>query len=701
MVALHKLYARLWYACMLQLLIVPPLQAPAQTRAFPGAEGAGAYSVGGRGGDVYYVTTLADNGPGSLRNGIATAPAGGRTILFKVSGNIILNSTLTLNRPRLTVAGQTAPGDGICLQNYAFNIGANDIIVRHLRTRTGTNALQEADSMWINSGTNIIVDHVSASWSVDETLSASGRTANLTVQWCYITESLNNSIHSKGAHGYGSLITPSVSGTLSWHHNLYAHHHSRNPRPGTDSAATVILDFRNNAIYNYGDKAGYGSDWDPDPEYLRLNYVGNYVVAGPDSAENYVYQGGGTNTIIYQAANLIDLDLDKNLDGLNHNWGMFNGTYVPTNTPFPAPAISTDAAPVALQRILAQAGAMPWRRDPVDARVTESVRRHAGSIIDSTAEVGGWPPLNPESPPADTDSDGMPDYWELALGLNPNFAPDRNTTNAISGYTQLEDYLSWLADPHAVCSRNGHVDVNLRTMSGSTTNLTYTVADGTNGTVSLLPDGYTARFTARPDFSGRANFTFAAASLPDSVFFGPANVGILLTTTNANQPPVLVPIANSTVMAGINVAFTCYAIDNDMPPQSITYALHDASPGALLGTNTGAFAWRPSVALSETTNTMAIVATDNGVPSLSATQRFTVTVLRPARPTMQAAPAVEGQFALSVNGDFGPDYTLQASSNLVNWTDLFITNLPALPFYWADPHASNFDRRFYRTRLGP
>ena len=150
----------------------------AQTLAFPGAEGAGAFAVGGRGGDVYYVTTLADSGAGSLRTGISTAPTTGRTILFKVSGNIQLRSTLTVNRPRITIAGQTAPGGGICLQNYSFNLAANDLIIRHLRTRLGTNALQEADAMWINAGTNLIVDHLSASWSVDETLSVSRSVAN-------------------------------------------------------------------------------------------------------------------------------------------------------------------------------------------------------------------------------------------------------------------------------------------------------------------------------------------------------------------------------------------------------------------------------------------------------------------------------------------------------------------------------------------
>lgn len=674
---------------------------PVQVRAFPGAEGAGANASGGRGGDVYYVTSLADTGAGTLRNGISTAPATGRTILFKVSGNIPLTSTLTINKPNITVAGQTAPGDGICIQNDSFNIDADNVIVRHLRIRHGTNTMAESDCMWINGGTNIMVDHVSASWSVDEVLSATSTIGNVSVQWCYITESLNNSIHTKGAHGYGSLITPSVNATLSWHHNLYAHNNSRNPRPGTDSGATVILDFRNNAIYNYGGRAGYGSDWDPDPENLRLNYIANYVIKGPSSSFNYVYDGGGTNTFIYQATNRNDLNLNASFDGTDTGWGMFTGAFIQTNVPFAAPALTTDPAPVALQRVLALGGAMPWRRDAADQRIIGTVRQHNGQIIDAVAQVGTWPTLNSETPPADSDNDGMPDWWEVATGTNPSLASDRNLTNSATGYTRLEDYLNWLADAHALCPRNGQVDVNLRTATGGASNLTYTVANGTNGTVALLGDGYTARFTATANYNGAAHFTFTATDSAAATSFGPVNYTILITTTNANNPPQLAAISSRAVMAGSNVNFTCSATDTDSPPQSVTFTLQNAPSGAALGTNTGAFTWRPTMAQGNTTNLMSIIATDSGVPSLSSTQSFTLTVLKPANPTLQSVSAGAGQFSFSVIGDGGPDYTVQASTNLVNWTGVFTTNSPALPFSWTDPTMTNFSRRFFRVLLGP
>ena len=669
--------------------------------AFPGAEGAGANALGGRGGDVYYVTTLADSGAGSLRTGISGAPAGGRTICFKVSGNIVLNSTLTVNKSRITVAGQTAPGDGICFQNYSFNINANDVIVRHVRTRLGTNALQEADGMWIAGGTNIMVDHVSASWSVDEVLSASGNTKDLTVQWCNITESLNNSIHIKGAHGYGSLITPGVNGTLSWHHNLYAHNNSRNPRPGTDAGATVILDFRNNAIYNYGGRAGYGSDWDPDPENLRLNYIANYVIKGPDSTYNFAYEGGGTNTFIYQATNLIDLDLDLNFDGNNTGFGMFSGSYVSTNTPFPAPAVTTDSAPVALQRILAFSGAMPWRRDAADKRIASTARNHNGAIIDAVAEVGTWPTLNATTAPTDSDNDGMPDWWELAVGLNANNAADRNNTD-VSGYTELEVYLAWLADAHALCDRNGQVDVNLRDATGGATNLTYSVANGTNGTVGLLGDGYTARFIAAANTNGLANFTFTATG--NGTLFGPINYGILITTTNAvapNTPPTLAAITNRTVIAGTTINFTNSASDTNIPAQTLTFSLQGGAAGSSLNSSNGIFNWRPTIAQSPSTNPMSFIVTDNGTPTMSATQSFTVFVTRPITPTLQSASVTGGAFNMLVTGDTGPDYTIQASTNLANWLPLFTTNSPALPFNWSDPSAAIFNQRYFRVLLGP
>lgn len=671
--------------------------------AFPGAEGAGANTIGGRGGDVYYVTTLTDNNsPGSLRYGISTAPAGGRTICFKVSGNIVLNSTLTVNKPRITVAGQTAPGDGICFQNYSFNISANEVIVRHLRSRLGTNALQEADCMWISSGTNIIVDHFSASWSVDEVLSASRDVSNLTVQNCFITEALNNSIHVKGSHGYGGILSSDNWTTFSYLRNLYAHNRSRNPRIGssqdTNSPNTLRLDFRNNVIYNYGDRAGYTGG---DPEACEVNYVNNYCIKGPSSTYNFILDGGTTAAHFYQSGNLIDLNLNGLLDGANTGWGMFSGTYLQFGSPFSVPAATTESAPVAYQRVVALSGAMPWRRDSNDQRVAQTVRQQNGIIIDAVAQVGTWPTLNATTPPADTDSDGMPDYWELANGLNPNNAADRNTIDA-SGYTKLEVYLNWLADAHALCDRNGQVDVDLRTATGGATNLTYTVAPDDNGTVSLLGDGYTARFSAAANTNGRANFTFTATG--NGTSFGPINYGILITTTNApvsNTAPTLAPIADRTVIAGSTITFTNSASDPDVPAQTLAFTLQGGLSGTSLNSNNGIFHWRPTIAQSPTTNLMSVIVTDTGTPNLSATQSFTIFVTRPVPPSLQSTMLTGGTFQFQVTGDFGPDYSIQASTNLVNWTPLFTTNSPALPFNWSDPAGASFNQRFFRVLLGP
>lgn len=667
--------------------------------AFPGAEGAGANTVGGRGGDVYYVTTLADSGVGSLRTGVSGAPAGGRTIQFKVSGNIVLSSTLTINKPRITVAGQTAPGDGICFQNYSFNIAANEVIVRHIRTRLGTNALQEADGMWINAGTNIIVDHVSASWSVDEVLSSSTDVANLTVQNCFITESLNNSIHIKGAHGYGGLISASADTTYSYLRNLYAHNQSRNPRIGSDSqAGTLRLDFRNNVIYNYGGRAGYTGATN---ESCEVNYVNNYCIKGPSSTYNYILQGGGDTTHVYQSGNLIDLNLNGQVDGTDTGWGMFSVSYTPFATPFAVPSATTETAPVAYQRVVALSGAMPWRRDAVDQRVARTVRLQNGTIIDAVAQVGTWPTLVATTAPTDTDSDGMPDYWELAVGLNPNLATDRNITNVLTGYTKLEDYLNWLADAHALCDRNGTVDVNLRDATGGATNLTYSVSNGTNGTVSLLGDGYTARFTAAANTNGLANFTFTATG--NSTAFGPVNYGTLITTTNApssNTPPTLAAITNRTVIAGTTINFTNSASDTNVPAQTLTFSLQGGVAGSSLNSSNGIFNWRPTIAQSPSTNPMSVIVTDNGSPTMSATQSFTVFVNKPITPTLQPSVA-SGTFTMLVTGDTGPDYTIQASTNLVNWSPLFTTNSPALPFGWSDPSAGSFNQRYFRVSLEP
>src|SRR5215471_8426758 len=245
--------------------------------AFPGAEGFGARTPGGRGGKVIAVTNLNDSGPGSFR--AACEAEGCRIIVFRVGGIIDLKSELDVKEPYLTVAAQTAPGDGICLRSFNFLVSTHDVIVRYLRSRPGISSGKEVDAMGVGSGGhNVIFDHCSATWAIDENLSPSGSISNITVQWCIISEALNHSIHHKGPHGYGSLVR--AVGGVSLHHNLWAHNAARNPRLGDNYGAPPwpTFDVRNNVIYDYG---GIASGMTGD--HLSANYVGNYIRPGPSS----------------------------------------------------------------------------------------------------------------------------------------------------------------------------------------------------------------------------------------------------------------------------------------------------------------------------------------------------------------------------------------------------------------------------------
>jgi hypothetical protein len=292
--------------------------------AFPGAEGFGAYALGGRGGDVYHVTNLYDNGAGSLRYGISSA--GGtsstpRTIVFDVSGTIPLASAINVNKSYITIAGQTAPGDGICIRDHRINVKASNLVIRYIRSRLGDESLTEEDGIWIQNGSNIIMDHISASWSVDEVFSCSTDTnnpllTNVTVQWSIISEALNHSIHGKGDHGYGALIRGCHDEKFTYHHNLWAHNASRNPRPGNydstvsggnpywDDPCGLLFDFRNNVIYNWeGSRPGYDADLD---SICRYNYVGNWAKAGVNGTNGYLYSAGCKYFRAYYTGNYCD-----------------------------------------------------------------------------------------------------------------------------------------------------------------------------------------------------------------------------------------------------------------------------------------------------------------------------------------------------------------------------------------------------------
>lgn len=444
-------YNVLIFLCL--LMGVPDLNA--QVPAFPGAEGYGAYAKGGRGGDVFTVTNLNDSGRGSLRYGIESA-AGPRTIVFALSGIIKLKSPLLVDKDYITIAGQSAPGDGICLRDAALVVDANHVIIRYLRSRLGSESGKESDAISINGGRHIIVDHCSASWSVDEVFSCStgtpGKIDSVSVQWCIISEALNNSIHKKGAHGYGALIRGCGGVKYSYHHNLFAHNYSRNPRPGNYNQNNrfvdpegLLFDFRNNVMYNWGgSRPGYDSDKE---SVCMMNYVGNVGIPGPDSdPTGFAYSAGCKHFRAYFEQNKfygsIPGDQWKLVD-FSGEWTKEEVKIYKQYKPFGEVNVYTHHPDTALTLVLAHAGAS-LNRDPVDQRVVQSVHKQTGSIINDQKEVGSWPSYKTDSTYKDSDLDGIPDDWEKKKGLNPKDKSDRNEDPDGDGYTNLEEYLNGL-----------------------------------------------------------------------------------------------------------------------------------------------------------------------------------------------------------------------------------------------------------------
>ncbi len=424
----------------------------AQQLAFPGAEGFGAYTQGGRGGDVYTVTNLTDWGTGSLRYGIETATSP-RTIVFAVSGIIPLRSDLNIEKDYITIAGQTAPGDGICLRDGTLVVKGNHVIVRYIRSRLGDEAGLEHDAISIVRGHNVILDHCSASWSVDEVFSCStgdkDEIDSVTVQWSIISEALENSIHSKGAHSYGALIRGCYGAKYSYHHNLFAHNRSRNPRPGNYDENTytldpegLLFDFRNNVMYNW---AGFRPGYDGDSESVcRYNYVGNYGKTGPNSDNTgYAYSAGCKHFRGYYEDNYFfgEIPVDQwSLVDFSGTWTSLEENDYKQDMPFPTGPIVTDSPQDAYDKVLEYAGASIVR-DMVDSRVIDDVINGTGAIIDDEDEVGSWPVYETYDERADTDMDGMWDQWEIDNGLDPNDSSDRNGDADDDGYTNLEEYL--------------------------------------------------------------------------------------------------------------------------------------------------------------------------------------------------------------------------------------------------------------------
>ncbi len=452
------------------LITVSAINATAQQLAFPTAEGYGKYTKGGRGGTVIEVNNLNDSGPGSLRAAIEAV--GARTVVFRISGTIDLQSPLQIKNPFITIAGQTAPGDGITLKRYPLMIAADEVIIRYIRVRLGDESGGADDAISSRYTKNIVLDHVSASWSIDETMSIY-HCENVTVQWCMVTESLYESNHTKGSdHGYGGIWGSNFS---SYHHNLLAHHSSRNPRFASGCGNT---DYRNNVLYNWGYHACYGGETVQKNSdkfiFTNINMVANYQKPGPATVPGEVM-----HRIVapwsrnkaedygkwYVSENVIEGNpwISKNnwLGGVQPQDGSEYLEGLRLQEPWPAMPITQQSPEDAYASVLEHAGASFPKRDSVDNRIIEEVKggyaTYEGSnyekdhhvldtskncgIIDTQKEIGGWPELKSLPAPIDTDHDGMPDDWEKDHGLDPNNAEDRNLVSA-NGYTMLEEYLN-------------------------------------------------------------------------------------------------------------------------------------------------------------------------------------------------------------------------------------------------------------------
>ena len=468
--------------------------------AFPGAEGGGAHSFGGRGGKVFVVTSLADSGPGTLRE--ACDAVGPRIVVFDAAGIIHLKSPLRIRAPYITIAGQTAPGDGVCVAGESTLIDTHDVVIRYMRFRRGEiDANRRDDALGGDPVGNVIVDHVSASWGLDENLSIyrhmyeppeGGRelklpTVNVTLQWCISSEALDIYDHAFGGTWGGR--------NTSFHHNLFACNTGRNPSIGMG----YDFNFVNNVLYNWRHRTVDGGD-----ETSLYNVINNYYKPGPACGNGGIRYRvfkpqsleiggprGEPNLNAFGKAYIVGNIMVGNEKVTADNWdggvqfdkppmwyvGLEDTTQpsldqIRVDKPFLMAPVTIDSAGKAYERVLAHAGATRPKRDPVDIRILQEVRTgtvtfEAGKgIIQQVSDVGGYPQYQGQ-PVVDSDGDGMPDEWETKYGLNPHDASDAVKDCNGDGYTNIEKYLNGIDPTKRLDYKDPKNNVNLLEPSDS------------------------------------------------------------------------------------------------------------------------------------------------------------------------------------------------------------------------------------------
>ena len=528
---------------------------PAQL-AFPDAEGYGRFARGGRGGKVVAVTNLNDDGPGSLREAV-TNDVGPRTIVFNTSGIIQLESRLVLNQPYVTVAGQTAPGKGICIRKAPFGITGNDAIVQNIRVRLGAGTT--FDGMGLTGADNSIIDHCSISWTIDESFSSrSGK--NITLQRTLISEALNAAGHKNypagTQHGYAATIGGDIG---SFHHNLLAHNYGRNWSLGGGLDANNNfggrMDITNNVVYNWGARTTDGGT-------KELNFVNNYYKPGAGTElKQYALTVDHENDFAgmqraYFSGNVMPGFFNEANQELGRRSKLSNGVTISyetfVTTPFFPSYVTTQSADTAYKIVLSDVGCTQPQFDDHDQRmITETLNgtySAIGSVTgkkgfpDNESDVGGFEnyPIVDRDANWDTDQDGLPNWWESIKGTNLNSAvgdfSDANLDANLDGYTNLDEYLQWMSLPHYESVTGNKVSINIQKLSqGFTNGTTYTIFNAINGTTSLVSD--VVEYT--PKANGLGSFEFTVTDNTGATMTRKVNIvsgySLLATASNTKK----------------------------------------------------------------------------------------------------------------------------------------------------------------------
>ena len=500
------------------------IEASAEPLAFPEALGFGANVTGGRAGTVYHVTNLNDDGAGSFRDAVSQ---GNRIVVFDVGGIINIKTAVSI-KSNITIAGQTAPGEGIAIHGGKLSTGKqNNIIIRYLRIRPGENtASTKDDALNLYDAKNVIVDHCSVELAPWNNFGGSSDNADYRVTGITVQNSL---IANPIGQQFGAHIE-SIDGTWAWYYNAFVNTHNRNP---LDKINDIFV---NNILYNF--EAGYTTHTSAK---FKHDIVNNYFVYGPEGKNEWFQVD--INQSIYASGNLIDKNRDGVLNGGPTSIYYYQGPGEELKNPWnelttKGPMMSAASA---WRYVTSQSGVLPY--DDIDSLIWHQVGTlgKEGTLVKSVGAMGlktnnGWGEVIAGKAATDSDKDGMPDYFENAMGYDS--AKDDAMTKESDGYVRIEKYINWLGAMHAQVAGNGTLDFDLRTITRGFQEVkpSYTVSAAENGTVELAGDGYTARFTPDKDFKGLASFKYTVKGNDNTEYTGRVEI-LVEKSANASEPP--------------------------------------------------------------------------------------------------------------------------------------------------------------------